>query len=130
MGLIGLSPHCPDWCDHHHVEYATENEGILDARDVTAHYGNGGQDFLRVIRNPVSKRLERDGGAGWHFVVRQFLQEPYTAGSGFASEPPIEFMVSDHGKGQSAVLEITTGAVRVLIARLRAVVDQVDISDM
>jgi hypothetical protein len=129
LGFIELG-HCPNWCDQHHVEYATENEGILDAREVTAHYGNGGQEFLPEIRNSVDKRIERDGGGMWNFAVRQYLQEPYTAGSGYASQPLIEFVVSDRGKGQTAVLEMTTGEVRVLIAQLRAVVDKVDLSDL
>lgn len=127
LGFIELSPYCPEWCDRHHVEYATENEGILDARDVTAHFSGARDEYLREIRNPVNKDIERGGGGGWNLVVRQYLRAPYADHCGYASPPLIELHVRDRSSDSQASLAMTTGAIRVFAAHLIALCDRVDL---
>lgn len=128
-GTIQLPTRCPHWCSREaHVSYALENDGTLDAAEATAHGAQGGEAVLPEIRNSVSHRIERDGGGTWELRVRQELREPFTERSGYASAPMVQLHVSDRGLvGMSAVINLTTGELRVLAAHAVALADRVDL---
>lgn len=128
LGMHPFPEHHPAWCDRvTHLEYARENDGLLDAREMTAHYANGGDTFLTELRNQHTGDIKRDGGGSWDLTARQYLNEPFDDRAGNATPPLVQLMVSDSGVSQHAVIDMTTGEARVLAAHLVALCDRVDL---
>lgn len=129
LGLIELPRNCPRWCNTDHLRVALEGEGQLTAAQATAHYRDGGSDYLYELRNPVSQRLERAGRGEWQMQAVQHLLDPGAVPSGYAHPPLIELRVRDKDNSET-MIAMTAGEVRSLIAHAVALVDHVELGDL
>jgi hypothetical protein len=115
-----LPSHCPHWCDGEHATALAEGCSWEDSQE---HRGGGGGDLLMDIRNPVSKRLTRGGGASWEMGLRQ---RPGTPDNAYCDEPRVvlEASAAHH---RHTELHLTSGEARSLAAQLIANADILDL---